>query len=210
MNTSFCCLITATKPSSLLDAAIDSCKKDSWLYDIYIDSAFNGPHKSREALLNKTYSDSKIQYIRYLDYDDTLLPHQYEMERIFSQFPDTDIIYTNAIMKMPSGISHIINYTGDPATDILAIHPWSWVAKKEALERIKTIYGYVWNYDVTYREGGYLWLKFIEAGLNIKYVPISAYQYNKTFNSSCISQQPGFSIATKEFIQVLKGKRVIP
>lgn len=210
MDTSFCCLITATEHSPILDTAIESCKKDSWVYDVYIDSNFNGPHKTREALLNRTYSDPKIHYIRYLDYDDILLPHQYEIKQAFNQFPDIDIIYTNAVMNMPSGVKHDIIFTGDPIKDIMAIHPWAWVAKKEALERIKTIYGYVWNYDVTYREGGYLWLKFIEAGLNIKYVPISAYQYNKTFNSSCISQQPGFSIATKEFIQVLKGKRVIP
>ena len=169
--------------------AIDSARSDGWHVETMKDKEFHGACKIREALLNRTFIDKNIKFIRYLDDDDILLPHQDKILEVFNNNPNVHIIYMDYIAILPSGTVHHIKYTGNPIEDCFAIHPWAWIARVEALHRIKDVYGYLWDYNAG-REGGHTWFNFLQLGANILHVPIEAYQYNKSFDD-CISQQQG-------------------
>ena len=79
-------------------------------------------------LLNRAYISEDIKYIRYLDDDDLLLPHQAQIAKVFEEHPEVDIIYTNYNMSMPSGVVHPVSHIGNPIDDLMNLHPWSWVA----------------------------------------------------------------------------------
>ena len=170
--------------------AIESATKDGWIVETMQDKEFHGVCKMREALLNRAFINKEVKFIRYLDDDDILLPHREKIEEIFNSHPEVHIIYTDYIAKLPSGTIHHLKFTGNPKEDCIAIHPWSWIARTEVLHKVKDVYGYLWNYNVG-REGGHTWFNFLQLGANILHVPIEAIQYNKSFESDCISNSQG-------------------
>ena len=197
-------MIPYVKESDSLTAAILSASKDGWNVETFHDSRRAGQNKSREALLNRAYIDDSIKFIRYLDDDDLLLPHMAQVAEVFKDL-SVEVVYTNAVIAMPSGTKHELTYTGNPFDDTMQVHPWIWVARKETLKRVKDVYGTVWDYDRPYREGGYLWLKFIHLGIKMRYLPVPAYQYNKSFDPMRISQHPGFIDASRDLFEELKS-----
>jgi hypothetical protein len=182
-----------------LSTAVDSAEKDGWKVETIQDKTYSGVCKMREALLNRAFADKDIKYIRYLDDDDIILPHRSKVEAVFDSNPDVHIIYTDYVMNLPSDNKVSIKYSGNPVEDCIPIHPWSWIARVEALHRVKDVYGYLWDYTVN-REGGHTWFNFLQLGANILHVPIEAYQYNRSFDPHCISQQQGsMGLASLEY-----------
>jgi hypothetical protein len=183
-----------------------SAEADGWYVESKEDTQFHGVCKIREALLNDAFVNPETKFIRYLDDDDILLPHRDKIKEVFDANPDVHIIYMDYIMTTPSGITHNIKYSGNPIEDCLQIHPWSWVARVEALHRVKDVYGYLWDHTV-HREGGNTWLSFLQLNAKILHVPIEAYQYNKSFDPRCVSQQDG-SLSTYRLERELKNLKV--
>ena len=209
MSKAFACLIPSTRDLATVTFADDSACADGWEVMILADVNGHGVHKMRESLLARAMARPATQFIRYLDDDDTLLPHLEAVREAFED-PKVGIVYTDAVLKLPSGDTHEIRYTGDPRGDLMDIHPWSWVARASVLADIKRIFGYVWNYERQYREGGYCWLQFLMANLNIKHIPVLGYQYHKSFDPSCISQQPEFSREAKNLQRELERRFPTP
>jgi hypothetical protein len=195
-NREFTCLIPYTRRDKVPDA-IKSANDDNWYVEILADSNQDGVHKIRETLLNRALASPDIKFIRYLDDDDILLPHREAIKEVFNKNPEIDIVYTNYIIKTPYA-THYPKYSGNSLEDAILIHPWSWIAKADALRRVKNYCGYLWDYDRICREGGNTWLKFIEINLNIYHLDIKAYQYNKSFDPNCISNHPQFGIETQK------------
>ena len=86
-----------------------------------------GQNKIREALLNRAFASSDIKYIRYLDDDDTLLPHLEQVKAAFESDPSIDVIYTHHEVALPDGRLLNSQYSGYEREDLLLIHPWSWI-----------------------------------------------------------------------------------
>jgi hypothetical protein len=189
MDKTFTCLIPYHRTDTIQEA-IESAESDGWYVETKQDTRFAGVCKMREALLNDAFVNPDTRFIRYLDDDDIILPHKHVIARAFDSNPDVHIIYTDYLMNMPSGNQLHVNYTGNPIEDCIPIHPWSWIARVEALHKIKDVYGHLWDYT-TPREGGHTWFNFLQLGANIMHIPIEAYQYNKSFDPSRISQQQG-------------------
>ena len=192
--------------------AIDSARSDGWHVETMQDKEFHGACKTREALLNRTFIDKNIKFIRYLDDDDILLPHKDKILEVFNNNPKIDIIYTNYIMKTPAGAQHHIKYSGDPIKDCFNIHPWSWIARIEALHRVKDVYGYLWNYEEPYLDGPYCWSSFLLLNLKIMHVSTETCQYNKSFDPNCISQHPNFgnpSLKLKALLCLISSQNVL-
>lgn len=189
IDKTFTCLIPYHRTDTINDA-IMSAKSDGWYVEIKEDKQFHGVCKMREALLNDAFVNPETKFIRYLDDDDILLPHRDKIKEVFDTNPNVQIVYMDYVMKMPSGNELHIKYTGNPIEDCIPIHPWSWVARVEALHRVTDVYGYLWDYTVP-REGGNTWFNFLQLNANILHVPIEAYQYNKNFDQRCESQQSG-------------------
>ena len=185
----FACLIPYHRTDKI-QTAIDSAESDGWFVESYHDKNLAGVCKIRELLMSRAFVNKDTQFIRYLDDDDVLLPHREELIKAFYNNPTVDIIYCDYLMNMPSGAQHHIKYTGNPSDDCLPIHPWAWIARVEALHKVKDVYGYLWDYT-TPREGGHTWINFLQLGARIMHLPIEAYQYNKSFDPYCISQQQG-------------------
>ena len=200
------CLIPSIRDSATLANAVTSAEQDGWKTEVCFDPRRFGASKTREALLNRSFVNPEIQFLRYLDDDDLLLPHREAIQQAFDSDPSVELIYTDAIMNMPSGVQHRLSHTGDPYEDVLQVHPWSWVIRTSAARRIKDTFAYFWDYDRPYREGSYVWLKLLQGRVKMRYLPVLGYQYNKSFNPSCISQHPEFVQATKALVEELKNR----
>jgi hypothetical protein len=192
------CLIPSIRDSKA------SAEADGWRTDILVDDRDWGPSRIRESLLNRVFADPSIKFLRYLDDDDLLLPHQEIVQQFFESNPTVDLVYTDAVMNMPSGVQHRLTYSGDPYEDLMLVHPWSWIIRTNVARRIKDTFGYFWDYNRNYREGSYLWLRLLQGRVKMHYLPTLGYQYNKSFNPNCISQHPGFSMATKALLEDLR------
>ena len=199
----YTCLIPYYRLNTV-QKAITSALDDGWYVESMMDSKQDGVHKIREALLNRAFVSPETKFVRYLDDDDVLLPHKAKIKDIFNTNPNIDIVYTDYILKTPLGFTHHPKQSGDIIKDCMTIHPWSWVARIEVLHKIKDIYGFVWDYNRPCREGGYTWLKFLSLHFSMLYVPIEAYQYNKSSDPSCISNHPEFATETIKLEQELK------
>ena len=201
---SFACLIPYYRLNKVQNA-IKSATDDGWIVESMEDKEFHGVNKIREALLNRAFINKDIEYIRYLDDDDLLLPHLNLIKPIFEANPDIDLIYTSYIMNTPMGARHHITFSGDPLNDCISVHPWSWIARVEALHKVKDIYGYLWNYEKPCREGTYCWINFINTGLKMMYVPIETYEWNKSLDPNCISNHPYFGRETQNVMRIIKN-----
>lgn len=196
---SYACLIPYHREDKIQNA-IQSAEQDGWIVETIKDRDRVGQSKMREALLNRAFADPKIKYIRYLDDDDTLLPHLEHVSEVFNRYPLLDVIYTNYEILLPDGRLLNSKYSGYPNEDLLMIHPWSWIAKKESLRKIKNIDCQLWNYSYLCSEGGYCWLQFIQHHLNIRFEPVNAYHYNKSYDSDCVSAHPYFERERQKLI----------
>ena len=202
----YACLVPYTRPKTL-QVAVDSARLDGWDVLTMQDRNRDGVNKIREALLARAFADETIEFIRYLDDDDRLLPHLGQVKKVFEENPKVDIVYLDAVLNMPSGIQHDVNYSGDPLEDAMRVHPWSWVARVSALRDIKRIWGHLWDYSHPCREGNYCWLKFLKSNLVFQHLPIQGYFYNKSFDPVCISQHPSFGVETRKLEQNLQEFR---
>ena len=97
-----------------VQVAINSAVKDGWQVEAMQDKEFHGVCKIREALLNRTFVDKDIKFIRYLDDDDILLPHRKKVLEIFNANPKVDIVYMNYLAIMPNKTKHNIKFSGNP------------------------------------------------------------------------------------------------
>lgn len=164
------CLIPVTRPS-IANNAIKSAESDGWSVITLEDKEKNGPHIIREKLLNIALKE-KASIIRYMDDDDILLPHLQKLN-----FENNDIIYIDHKIVNNKN-SEIIILSGNPECDALSIHPWSWIAKANSLNKIKELNSYLWNPQKPHREGGWCWFNFLQANLKIKHLRTIAYQWN--------------------------------
>ena len=161
------CLMPITNPG-VANRAIKSAESDGWKVITLEDKNKEGASVTREKLLNIALKEN-VDIIRYLDDDDTLLPHLKNID-----FGDEDIIYTDNYCN-----DYLNKLSGNPKVDILKISPWSWIAKASSLKKIKDLQGYVWDKSILHVEGYWCWYGFLKYNLKFKYLPITAYQYNK-------------------------------
>jgi hypothetical protein len=163
------CLIPVIRPH-LVGNAIKSAVDNDFSVIAEIDYK-EDVNKTRTSLLQQALCRDDCTHIRFLDDDDTLLPHN---EFINDK---ADIFYFNFIIN--SGIKLEINYTGVPYYDgkIIGVHPWVWVAKKDFLIKMMSVY----NNDVwaEHCEGSYFWLKMLKLKPKIKHIPVCVYVWNK-------------------------------
>jgi glycosyltransferase involved in cell wall biosynthesis len=200
---SYACLVPFYRLDTV-SKAIDSAINDGWKVETMEDKNYYGVCKMREALLNRAFVNKDIKFVRYLDDDDVLLPHLDLIKSVFDSNPDIDLIYTDYVVNTSVKKQHHITFLGDPLKDCISVHPWSWIARVEALHKIKDIYGNLWNYEKPCREGTYCWINFLKAKLKMLYVPVKAYQYNISFGPNCISQHPYFGRETLNVVNIIK------
>ena len=179
------CLIPITR-SSISNVAIRSAESDGWKVYYLEDLKKEGPNIIRERLLDIALKDN-VDYIRYLDDDDILLPHKDQI-----QFNDNDCIYMRHItFDIHRNTYELAENSGDPLKDAYNIPPWGWVATASALSKIRQRLGYVWNPNqVCCREGGWCWLNFLKSNIKIQYQPIEHYQFSQYEDSKRLSQNP--------------------
>ena len=204
MDKTFTYLVpTIDNTSESFKLAISSITSDGWNVEYLVDVDRNGPGCTKNILSNNAIKDTDVEFIRFAD-DDILLPHRLNVLEAFTNNPEIDVVCLNYDMKLPSGTIHHIECSGDPIQDTMIVGPWNWVIRKSALCKIIDTYGNVWN-NFNYREGGYLWLRFIRLGLKIHYLGISSYRYTKSFSMNNRSNHPEFYLAGDALLEEVKS-----
>ena len=201
LNIMYLCLIPMTRPNSI-DLATASAELDGWTVLIEKDDDIvsrAGSNVVRERLLDQALLlDPTL--IRYMDDDDILLSHLSTIRDAFASDPTLDIVYTKCIIN---GITETI-LSGDPIKDASVLFPWSWVARTSALIRVKELTGYVWNPNKHCRQGGWCWYNFLQCNLNIKYIPIVSYNWQRNSPGSHVSKHSDFWVENKLLLTALK------
>ena len=171
------------------DVAIKSVEADGWTVLSKVDSEKVGANVIRKELLA---SATEATYIRLADDDDIMLPNR---EEAIAALVDCDVVYFDYLLT-DDGVDRKIRYTGDLRIDCLnTVPPWSWVAKKSALDLVPNLF----DPNVKYIHGGYTLFEMIKAGLKIKHVPIFAYHWIRGTNG--ISSNSGVDAEYNKFQQ---------
>ena len=169
--------------------AVASARNDGWEPIVLEDVERRGAVTSRNTLLDLVDPEGPT-LIRYMDDDDELLPHRQVVIDAFKMDQSLDIVYTdNVVSSMRSPGAYVMNHLwGDPVRDLLRVNPWTWVARLDTLTRMQKRNGFVWDPADSCMEGLTCWLRFLEAGLVIRHLPVEAYRYNRDRFVECITQ----------------------
>ena len=186
------CLIPTTRPSAVGDA-VRSAEADGWEVVVLEDVDREGVSVMRERLLDAIQDPGTL--VRYCDDDDELLPHREAVLSVFEGSPGTDVAYTEHLTasRLQPGRAFKSHLAGNPRADALRVHPWSWVARIDALWGIQAHWGSVWDPRLPIREGGFCWLRFLQQGLRIHHIPLAAYRYNANRFPESLAGHPEFA-----------------
>jgi hypothetical protein len=131
MDASYC-LIPAVQDSPALRRAQASCLSDGWDVFTHFDPTRRGEQAAREAAFDTWALFDPVQFIRYLDDDDLLLPHRQQVQEVFRADPTVDVVYLDYLTRVPGEADRTTGFTGVAAEAIMTVHPWVWVARKSA------------------------------------------------------------------------------
>lgn len=166
------CLIPATRPETIA-AAEASAKADGWEVLVKWDREHRGVSATRNALFEQA-RDEGFEVVRYVDDDDVVLPHR--EQAIAALQGETDLVYHDFI-EVREGTQTPIYTPRKPAGAIFSPpDAWGWAAKVDALERVRKANGQLWP-EVPIFEGYYLFLELARQGLQMKHIPVMAYEY---------------------------------
>lgn len=194
----YACLIPITRPSLAINA-IKSAENDGWLVFTESDDNHEGANIIRERLLDSVLKYNDIDGICYLDDDDILLP-----SKKLIKLNDYDVVYTDHETHYldRGGVCITSHYSGNFYKDARHIAPWSWIATPQALCKVKDMFGYVWDKDISCAHGQNCWLNFIKANLKIGYLPINHYRFTQYNDLTRIS----YSQKYDDEYQIVKRK----
>lgn len=171
-----CLCLIPTIRSDKVDGAVESAVLDGWDPIVIEDVDRQGPSATRERLFSRVRGEALV---RYMDDDDTLPPHRERILAYMAANPNVDVVYTD--YKMTSARDHQtmidIQFSGDPYKDALRIHPWSWIARASALQKVRSRQGFLWDPKLPCREGGFTWLGILQTELTIVHIPMTGYLY---------------------------------
>jgi hypothetical protein len=144
------------------------------------DESGHGPQAARNWLLDEA-ARMGAEFIRYGDDDDLCLPAKLGGG-------DADVVYFDYLRY-----GEVVRLGADPVQAMFrGVTPWCWAARVDAL----TGAGLRWDESRPCRQGSWMWLAMLQAGLRFSYAPVIAYE---KVAPGAISSKPEFAEASRQF-----------